>query len=96
MTQTQHTPGPWKVGEPLPTGIRQDAVVRITASDASVVATIFSHWPNSTANARLIAAAPELLVALERAAVRMDDIGAAHYDPDGAAEIRALLNRLEV
>ena len=60
MTQ-KHTPGPWKVG--------QDSTA-IEASGAIVARTF--HWVNEYtpihegyANARLIAAAPDLLAALQ-------------------------------
>lgn len=53
---TKHTPGPWKwIGNP-------SGAVEIFASDGSNVRLI-----NQVANARLIAAAPELLAALESA-----------------------------
>jgi hypothetical protein len=57
---TKHTPGPWQVASeatatilgPSPTGLRIIAV---------------AEEPNQTANAKLIAAAPELLEALRAA-----------------------------
>lgn len=65
---TQHTPGPWNVG--------QDSTA-IEASGAIIARTF--HWANqytpiheSYANAKLIAAAPDLLAALEECLQRLD------------------------
>ena len=66
---TQHTPGPWRAGS-----IRGDLVDCIYSADSIRVATI-ETWigpkesAESEANARLIAAAPDLLAALQRAYV---------------------------
>ena len=64
MSAGTHTPGPWRVG-PV-----DDTVV--TDADGKEVAAIDGdynspdEWPRMEANARLIAAAPELLDALKR------------------------------
>lgn len=57
MNETKHTPGPWKI---------QEAFNRIE-TDREIIATV-DGWElgNGKANARLIAAAPELLQALEQ------------------------------
>lgn len=56
MTNTQHTPGPW-VAEP-------DALGEFSVSfkDGAIIADVYGRNP---ANARLIAAAPEMLDALQ-------------------------------
>jgi len=64
MSAGTHTPGPWRVG-PV-----DDTVV--TDADGKEVAAIDGdynspdEWPRMEANARLIAAAPEMLSALKR------------------------------
>jgi len=63
MTQAKHTPGPWHVG------VRQaEQIVYDENGWAVANATVHhgeSNIPESKANARLIAAAPDLLAALE-------------------------------
>ena len=62
----QHTPGPWHV-EPAPNrvhfAVRNDGVHVVTG------------WREGAANARLIAAAPDLLAALKAASGSIDDCG---------------------
>lgn len=62
-TRTQHTPGEWHVN-----GGRIEAAGHYTNKPVvvAVVGTINEQTPRNTANARLIAAAPDLLTALER------------------------------
>jgi hypothetical protein len=68
MTDTKHTPGPWAV---CPDGrLTPGATVPVySASDAEglrlTVALVRTIGPEGDADARLIAAAPELLAALE-------------------------------
>ena len=66
--EDKHTPGPWKANQ------GRDLAFRIS-TDKQVVATISSGpGKNAEANAHLIAAAPELLEALEHAEVALDAI----------------------
>lgn len=70
MTDTQHTPGPWTVAED---DINGQAIVRGRHTE---IATCWHHCLGSLeiqmrANARLIAAAPELLEALEACLARL-------------------------
>src|SRR6185437_8235974 len=70
-----HTPGPWHI-EP-PASIDSNGRKFYSAGDAfkifpaeiapsaCTIASIFPHSPNHEANARLIAAAPDMLAALE-------------------------------
>ena len=61
---TKHTPGPWKVdeAEDLPLAVIEDT------ADGHGIAELGERNPCSVANARLIAAAPDLLAALEQIA----------------------------
>jgi hypothetical protein len=64
MTQTQHTPGPWSVYE----GQAFDLERQIVISDETatkVLAAIDHDTDEDEANARLMAAAPQLLEACE-------------------------------
>lgn len=67
---TQHTPGPWKTiattTHPLRIVNRESTIVCNVLADADTM-------PECTANARLIAAAPELLELLEAAYDRFTD-----------------------
>ena len=77
MNNTQHTPGPWKVnanvGKRGEIGVVADAAPCVIAHGMSE-----KHWPEiAQANAQLIAAAPELLNALE-AVLYAADTMAAH------------------
>ena len=71
MTDTQHTPGPWTVAED---DINGQAIVR---GEHSEIATCWHHCLGSLeiqmrANARLIAAAPDLLEACQTLATLRD------------------------
>lgn len=73
MSETKHTPGPWAVIADGPT--------RVVATDTSrpwriaVVDSPSDADPDVDANARLIAAAPELLAALEEVTSTCLDAG---------------------
>jgi hypothetical protein len=64
--EAKHTPGPWNVPQPIITnaGLPFSPVCANTLI-AKVYSTAFGDHAQSEANARLIAAAPELLEALE-------------------------------
>lgn len=81
-----YSPGPWKVwGE----SIRQPEGIAIGQGDAGYsLARVFSQGHDGEANARLIAAAPELLEALEEAEYRLRELahqvwpqGVSYYEP---------------
>ena len=57
MSETAHTPGPWKV-------VGEEAHRRIVDRDSMFVANLY-HSPLHEANALVIAAAPKMLEALE-------------------------------
>lgn len=62
LKQTQHTPGPWSVTD-------VDKLLRVGAAGAGDIAHVFSNVlaGDARANARLIAAAPDLLAACKAA-----------------------------
>jgi len=69
---SKHTPGPWKIGSEQTDGLGRYAQVQSSEEFGDIVARVcVAHNANHTlnrsgrANARLIAAAPELLEALE-------------------------------
>ena len=83
---SQHTPGPWKISD--------GSDICIVTTDVLIAAvTSDEDYPQNretmTANARLIAAAPEMLELLERYVKRGDDLSAEYR------EARALLARLQ-
>ena len=69
---TQHTPGPWRVAKQGELGTQQLPILR---SDGKIIAAIRNE--GGLADARLIAAAPELLEAL-KTLVRRVERGNAH------------------
>ena len=92
MTKPAHTPGPWRV-EPLEWN--HGASIAIVA-DGQIVATISpenedeepglhtaTRGPHDEANARLIAASPDLLKALEAAEGAIEEATDIMYYEDG-------------
>jgi hypothetical protein len=63
MTKAQHTPGPWKLSEILPGDTRPHFSGNVYGADNYIVANCNCKRDDNEidANARLIAAAPELL-----------------------------------
>jgi hypothetical protein len=62
---SKHTPGPWKTGR-YETNEKPVGPIRIWGGDrGAVLADLPADYPQSEANARLIATAPDLLAALE-------------------------------
>lgn len=64
--ETKHTPGPWKIYPPARDYDEGGEYRNLYGPDYQWVADIRSNCKEEEANARLIAAAPELLVALKR------------------------------
>lgn len=60
MTSSKHTPGPWFYSQE---SIDHDWYI-VTINGGLIVANVNSHW-RQVANARLVAAAPDLLEALK-------------------------------
>lgn len=89
MTQTakaQHTPGPWQIVRHNHRIIVQDEDGRFQLADAGLADNRVAE-----ANARLIAAAPEILEALRRAAKRLEAVLRFHGagQPEAAFETHA-------
>ena len=78
MTNTQHTPGPWEA----------DSDAYVVNEYNRVIADVFINDDDNreerAANARLIAAAPELLAALQAVAEYWD--GGPYYNKPGEVE----------
>jgi len=89
----KHTPGPWFADEPH-SGDADRAVYSLTAVNKSrhYVARVYGGGPlaprdpEMDANARLIAAAPDMLRALERLVWLNTSQGVSDYDYDTAME----------
>ena len=86
MSDTQHTPGPWKYGPD------NRKTMRVFSGSREIVRALSTHGNRRlncverAANARLIAAAPELLAALQKVVNR-----ASHAKPDSTGqEMRAI------
>ena len=62
MKEMKHTPGPWRIGTAPPNG--EQAIGTIRGMMVAVATTGVGMEKETLANARLIAAAPELLEAL--------------------------------
>lgn len=77
MSENKHTPGPWRVG--------QKAQIRTAGDyfDQEIVSFTGQQFPAETveANARLIAAAPEMLDALDACNARLHMEGYTVSDP---------------
>ena len=76
---SKHTPGPWKVGMAFDNyGETEIAIEHMTPAGNLVVAVALGGLQGQDANARLIAAAPDLLAALQaivKSLVDQDDEG---------------------
>jgi hypothetical protein len=90
MNNTLHTPGPWKIA----TFDGPNQYASIEAENESVRICDIPSWPCAVyemrANARLIAAAPDLLDALDWALRQIED----DLDPDHQAAFDAALSTL--
>jgi hypothetical protein len=76
VTENEHTPGPWKVGSSTPDGSRVVAIAPIAwcgANSSFSAASQSISAKQALANARLIAASPDLLEALEMVRDADDD-----------------------
>jgi hypothetical protein len=96
MSNTKHTPGPWTIDEKL------EGQTCITSKQHGsfaepIICRVFdsSHVPLSEqdANARLIAAAPELLEALQMMANKVFGYGYGELTEDDRQRIIALLDK---
>jgi hypothetical protein len=73
---TQHTPGLWEVGH-------DGSGAPIITFEARDIATVEAYYKDAEANARLIAAAPDLLEALQGYVAHIESCRAA-WEEDGA------------
>lgn len=84
-TTTQHTPGPWTIGRGYSS--TNATPIRVNGGNLAWVCGLDSEWQftkeQTAANARLIAAAPDLLDACEES-VEAARLAGIHQDPDGA------------
>lgn len=88
-----HTPGPWQVNHNDPFQVCDACDAR----GCGPIATMLGTAAEKRANARLIAAGPELLEALEAvvcAALPIGERGGEHVYHPAVTQARALLNRL--
>ena len=68
MSKFKHTPGPWKVDPNYPHDIQTESgVIEIATTSIALSGGLPAKYEDRKANARLIAAAPELLEALQDA-----------------------------
>jgi hypothetical protein len=77
--ETKHTPGPWTFDDKLG-HVQSSKVQRIIAFIAH------GGGPESLANGKLIAAAPELLTALERICVESESWHSVHGHGEGSTQ----------
>jgi hypothetical protein len=73
MSEHKHTPGPWVLDETSPTS-RRIYANEVDRRNEQILATVSAHqwYEEGLANARLIAAAPDLLAACEKLAAIED------------------------
>jgi hypothetical protein len=74
-----HTPGPWRIWSEKDSGGRLSVLEVCETQDRgrhSHFASVAKHWPEAEANARLIAAAPDLLAALKDLAEAVESMQA--------------------
>lgn len=69
---TKHTPGPWTAGKFQDTGLNNQISVH------PAICTAYGAKEEAEANARLIAAAPEMLAALQEVQIYVDNFGESH------------------
>jgi hypothetical protein len=87
---TTHTPGPWTAARP-PSGAATEAPYWIDA-DGRRIADVWAQLGSTAANARLVAAAPALLAALQAMLAKHDDRdGMSDMWPREAAMARAAI-----
>jgi hypothetical protein len=85
--ENKHTPGPWELLEEM------DGRHELMSSEGDWIATINTFSVVDEANARLIAAAPELLEAL---VIALPLVEASYLDHEGSANGDAIFGALEV
>ena len=81
MSEAKHTPGPWEACDVGDYG-DYDGRCRVILGDDLRIAVVLGDHDESKANARLIAASPCLLEALEELADLFDGLVSGEYQPD--------------
>lgn len=86
---TQHTPGPWSIA--MDDGAYPKAIIEALDGDGyeSTIAVVYKFDDNLDSNAHLIAAAPELLAALEQIDSYLSPM---EGEEDVYAEIRGVIH----
>src|SRR5690606_2736111 len=98
MSAFKGTPGPWQLSIETPTIIKQDMSsiglsrggVLIASACGHISSELYPTYEQAIANARLIAAAPELLEALTEIVAAADGDGWKQLDPSFAAARAAI------
>lgn len=93
--KAQHTPGPWHVAERLPdtpTVYDLDCYFDVATEDGGIVAEVNTVYEQGLADARLIAAAPELAAAL--GAMLFYHYGTRELDPEISSHVPAIAARV--
>lgn len=86
MGMSKHTPGPWKA---VPTAF---GPIDIVVSDGRDIVTVYGGGTgNKEANARLIAAAPDMLEALKQAQTNFKTYDRFKVDVDAMRKIEAAI-----
>ena len=79
---TKHTPGPWVIGK------RDHDVVMVDTASGTAICDVYGESDDRPANARLIAAAPDLLAAL-KGVIAVADRNTVEFDAARAALAKA-------
>ena len=95
--QAQHTTGPWDIRVlEHPSRLRQNMVAAVVENHANKIASVWWHpLGEAEANARLIAAAPELLALCEQAVRLFGGHSGSETDPKNNIEIEQGFNLLD-
>ena len=90
MSAGTHTPGPWRVGPVDDTIVTDAAGKEVAAIDGDYNSP--DEWPRMEANARLIAAAPDMLAALRLCA---EGAGFQYMTFESRAAVNAAIAKAE-
>ena len=96
----RHTPGPWFVGASKISVLTEHGTMNVPVPPEEMERPSKVKWPIAEANARLIAAAPDMLAALEDVIDRLDNFVDVVDGPEGqpqpnwAMSLRAELERV--
>lgn len=90
---SKHTPGPWKFQEVdwQPRALKSDLLVFPAKMPSAAIALLYRDNDADEANARLIAAAPDLLEALQSVALHFDEWVIDEEAFEGCLKVRAAI-----